>query len=244
MCTVSFVPLMGNVLITASRDERAGRPAAIPPRRYSLDCGDIIFPKDGEAGGTWFGLHTLGHAAVLLNGAWKNHVTRLPYLKSRGLVLLDILNAKRPVDFFKQIDLEGIEPFTIVLWDGRILQEGRWDGEQKYFRTLDAGQSHIWSSPTLYDASARSKRQKWFHEWLALHPTPNQKSILDFHLFAGEGDPAVDLKMNRNEKLFTVSITSLWMNKKEAGLVYLDLQNGRPAVSLDIIFSKKMVINQ
>jgi len=73
----------------------------------------------------------------LLNGAFKKHIAQPPYRKSRGLVLLEIVEADEPQSFFKQLDLFDIEPFTVVLHQPGLLHEFRWDGKDKHSTLLD-----------------------------------------------------------------------------------------------------------
>jgi hypothetical protein len=73
---------------------------------------------------------------VLLNGGFKKHIPSSAYKRSRGLVLLEILQAVMHVQYFKQMDLGEIEPFTLVLLENNHLYECRWDGSKKYYRNF------------------------------------------------------------------------------------------------------------
>jgi uncharacterized protein with NRDE domain len=150
MCTVTFIPLPDRVFITHNRDEKKARTRALPPATSRVNGYTLLFPKDGQAGGTWIGVNENGNTAVLLNGAFVKHVPAPPYRKSRGLVFLDILASADMLQAWQQIPLENIEPFTIVFWNGMLLTECRWDGAIKHFRFPDVTKNHVWSSYTLY----------------------------------------------------------------------------------------------
>ena len=92
MCTVTFIPAKDRIYLTSNRDEKHWRTAALPPAAYEFDSGKMLFPKDGDAGGTWVAAHENGNAIVFLNGGLVAHVPNPPYRKSRGLILLDLLN--------------------------------------------------------------------------------------------------------------------------------------------------------
>lgn len=62
-------------------------------------------------------------------------------------------------------------------------------------------------------------------QWLQHHEQPTQDDILHFHQFAGDGDTANDLRMNRNEFMLTVSVTSIAMTKDTGIMKYLDLKD-------------------
>lgn len=223
MCTVTFIPSGKSVFITSNRDEKNRRSPALPPAVYAFGSGSILFPKDGEAGGTWIAAHENGNAVVFLNGGFEAHRPEPPYRKSRGLILLDLIDHSTPYNCFLAVNLNNIEPFTAVIVDNNHLFECRWDGDRKHHREIDRRQPHIWSSCTLYDPAVIARRKSWFDEWMAKHPAPTQKQVIDFHRFTGDGDTRNDLLMNRDGQLSTISITSLSIMGDLLGMEYLDL---------------------
>lgn len=225
MCTVTYIPTKENIYLTSNRDEKNWRTDAHAPEAYVLSSGRIIFPKDGDAGGTWIAAHENGNAVVFLNGGFVAHTPAPPYRKSRGLILLDLIDHHAPYNCFLVIDLTGIEPFTAIIRDQNRLFECRWDGSNKHHEEIDAGQPHIWSSCTLYSGDTISKRRSWFEEWIESNAFPTQEEILHFHQFTGDGDSHNDLRMNRDGKVFTVSVTSVEISKDAIAMDYLDLKN-------------------
>jgi hypothetical protein len=229
MCTVTCIPVpqdCGNkIYITSNRDEKHWRSNALPPAVYAAASGNLLFPKDGDAGGTWIAAHENGNAIVFLNGGFIRHAPQPPYRKSRGLILIDLLDTPDPVMAFKTLSLQQIEPFTAIIWSAGQLFECRWDGNQKHTTRLSASTPHIWSSATLYDAAVIEKRKNWFTKWLLQHPQPAPDEILHFHQFTGDGDTHNDLRMNRNGQVFTVSVTLLTLTDEMTQMHYLDLKN-------------------
>ncbi len=225
MCTVTYIPAGNKLLITHSRDEKSIRPKAIAPREYCVDGHDLLFPRDTLAGGAWMAVNRNGAAAVLLNGAFEKHLPQPSYRKSRGLVLLDIIAPDDIYNTWRQIDLQGIEPFTVVLWSNGFLYEGRWDGRQKHTIEPDASIAHTWSSVTLYTEAVIARREQWFAHWRRQHPEPSLQDVVDYHLSGGDGDLQNDLRMNREEKMLTVSITAMELHADQCRVQYLDLQD-------------------
>src|SRR5688500_11806628 len=170
MCTVTFIPVNKTVFITHSRDEYNNRSKALAPEKSTIHGTDMIFPKDGKAGGSWAGLNEFGHAAVLLNGAFEKHHPSPPYRKSRGLIFLELLSSRDLLLSFQSMDFHKIEPFTIISWNGTALYELRWDAERKYNLQLDPAKPYMWSSATLYDEQVMAKRVSWFNEWKQKYP--------------------------------------------------------------------------
>jgi hypothetical protein len=227
MCTVTFIPAGNHFFFTSSRDEQAGRPPALFPEIYEINGYQILFPKDPQGGGSWIAVNENGHAGVLLNGAIKAHNTEHTYRKSRGLILIELMYSPSPADRFEATDFNGIEPFTVILYENKNLYSGKWDGQMKWLESLNANKPHIWSSVTLYDPAAIRKREAWFHAWLGENAYPGSLDIIHFHQKGGDGDPFNDIMMNRDHKLFTNSISSIRLSPGKAGFRYLDLRNGK-----------------
>jgi len=228
MCTVTFIPVKDKYFITSNRDEKIFRKPALAPKAYtSLQGPKIIYPKDADAGGTWVAMHENGNAVVLLNGGFEKHISTPPYKRSRGIILLEIISDVNPFSLFQQMNLSGIEPFTLVLFENGNLYECRWDGIKKHYKQLDNSKPYIWSSVTLYDETIIQKREQWFNEWLYKNPSPSMQDILQFHLFAGDGDNHNDLRMNRNGMMLTLSATGMEINNEKGIMYYLDLTNDK-----------------
>jgi len=225
MCTVTYIPAGDKTFLTSNRDERRLRRPALPPAVHRLRTGRILFPRDAEAGGTWFAVHENGNVLVLLNGAFIPHSSQAPYRRSRGLILLDLADSESPLQTFRDLPLQGIEPFTLVLLEKGRLYACRWDGQEKKEEQPDPSLPHIWSSVTLYTPEVIDQRRGWFETWLLENPTPLQDDVLQLHTRTGD-DPRNDLRMDRDGRLLTLSITSLERTSGAADLQYLDLLAG------------------
>lgn len=226
MCTVTFLPVGNTVYLTSNRDEASTRKIAGAQQIVAFSSGNILFPKDSDAGGTWVATHENGNAMVLLNGAFVKHHHNPPYRKSRGLIFLDIFNHHSPTQAFRDIDLMGIEPFTLVIWQGKQLWECRWDQTAKHITQMPANKPKIWSSVTLYDEQVRKKREIWFYKWLTMQGEITAEGIRQFHEFGGEGDRTTSLNMNRDGILLTISTTGITISHNKAVMYYKDMQNG------------------
>src|ERR1044071_9417826 len=110
MCTVTFIPAGDKIYLTSNRDEKYWRSEALAPAAYQFPSGKILFPKDGDAGGTWMAVHENGNAIVFLNGGFTSHTPQPPYRKSRGLILLDLIESTAAYNSFLAINLNNIEP--------------------------------------------------------------------------------------------------------------------------------------
>jgi hypothetical protein len=223
MCTVSFVNAYGKIIITSNRDEKIIRPNAIEPKTYQLNNKNVIFPKDNKAGGTWYAIDEHSNVLVLLNGAEEKHILKESYRKSRGLIVLDLISSESPLEAWKTIDLNNIEPFTLVLFENQNLYQLRWNESEKSILELDTNQSHIWSSSTLYSKEIRGKRANWFSAFLDTQPEVNEEELFNFHRYTEEDNNEHGLVINRNDVLKTLSITQTVLEQNKITIQYSDL---------------------
>ncbi len=227
MCTVTFLPKGNNrYILTSNRDETPKR-AALAPEAYLVGDTTIYYPKDPLAGGTWIATDKNRYTVCLLNGGFEKHSHTPPYRLSRGQMVLQFFEFGDLNSFKENFMFEGMEPFTFVIVESSTedvkLDELIWDGNKLHSRTLDANQSFIWSSSTLYPEPVRAERRDWFEKWTLNRHDYTQSSIMEFHHSGGKGDAWNDFVMNRNGVVQTVSITSI--EKEDSGfrMIYKDL---------------------
>lgn len=233
MCTVTFVPVKDKFILTSNRDESILRTASQPVELRHNGCR-LFFPRDTLAGGTWFAVNERGNAAILLNGAFQNHEKTPPYTRSRGRILLDIISAEIPASALSAIDLDNIEPFTLILFKNPELTEFRWDGGHRYNAQLDLSKNYIWSSATLYIKEVILHREKLFREFLLNTTHIDEESVIGFHN-SRNNDLENGFVINRGNRLKTLSITQAVIQKDQVRLNHLDLlSNQRHAVKVPL----------
>ena len=210
MCTLTYIPLKGQQIITSNRDEHESRGDSLFPVTITKNGLSITFPQDPLAGGTWLATSKNGIVTVLLNGAFEKHKHQPPYRLSRGILLLDSYTFKDLHEFTSQYDLLNIEPFTMVQFQlsNSLITEVRWDGSKSYLKDYDHTVPHIWSSSSLYSKEVRLQRERWFKEWIQSNRN-DAASMLKFHQFGGEGKNDNTITMNRGNGLKTVSISQI-----------------------------------
>lgn len=224
MCTVTFFPLKDRVVLTSNRDEKTNRPT-LSPKIHQFDGTKLLFPKDKKAGGTWFVAKEDGTVIILLNGAFENHRKKTTYAKSRGVVLLDVIKAENPLKFYKNMNLEGIEPFTLIYFFENNLVEMKWDEEQKHICNLNPTENHIWSSATLYSREQTEIKRQWFYNFINETHVINENKILNFHQKTQSKNKDYGLIINRNNGLKTVSVTQISIQNNSIKMKYVDVEN-------------------
>lgn len=224
MCTVSFVPLKDSFVLTSNRDEKTARPT-ISPKIYTDKGIKLLYPKDEMAGGTWVVAKNEGTAIVLLNGAFENHKKKPNYLKSRGVVLMEMIKASNPISHFSTISLKGVEPFTLIVFQNNKLVELKWDEKQKYALEHSVSEPHIWSSSTLYNQEQRELRTQWFENFSTKNHPLSPEKILSFHKNTQTENTEYGLVINRDDITRTLSITQLLLQNNHIEMIYVDIEN-------------------
>ncbi|WP_395046208.1 NRDE family protein [Flavobacterium sp.] len=223
MCTVSFVNSNGKYIITSNRDEKVAREKAIEPKIHLVNDKKIFFPKDQKAGGTWYAVDDKAHIVVLLNGAKEKHELKSNYKKSRGLIVLDLISSESVILSWREINLDNIEPFTLVVFENQKLYQLQWNELDKEITELDTEKNYIWSSSTLYPLGIREQRAVWFYSFLESKKSVSDLDMLDFHKNTEEGNHENGLVINRNNLLKTLSITQTVIEKNKVSLTHYDL---------------------
>lgn len=237
MCTVSFVPANDKIIITSNRDEAVLR-TALPPETYLINNKNITFPKDPKAGGTWYAVAADGTVLVLLNGADEKHKHEPPYRRSRGLIVLELISNDSPILHWDAIDLEGVEPFTLVLFQELKLYQLRWNGNTKSRIDLDASKNHIWSSSTLYPKEIREQRAEWFYRFMENKNDVTDAEMFNFHRYTENSNAQNGLIINRNDALKTLTITQTVLENQEIKMNHYDLIDGESYELLINSYSK------
>jgi hypothetical protein len=225
MCTVTYLPNNnGDFIFTSSRDEEVQR-KTLAPEIYTKDETRFVYPKDLVGGGTWIATSDQERLVCLLNGAYEAHDKKKTYGYSRGLVVKEILEAENVKWAIEDIQLNDIEPFTLIAIDWSFLPiciELIWDGVKKDIRILSHS-SKIWSSSTLYDKKVKIKREEGFKEFGKEFESPKLEEILGFHKALGIED--ISEKM-QEFKIQTTSFTSVIKNGDAISMYYLDVLTG------------------
>jgi len=231
MCTVTFLPLdKNNFILTSNRDEQRLR-ETLTPMQYEEDGVELVFPKDKTAGGTWIGTSSKNRLVCVLNGAFMKHKRKDNYKKSRGVIAKEILKEDNFIQYIENLDLYGIEPFTLVVvdWNDEKLNlfELIWDEDQKHFTKLKH-EPKIWSSSTLYTNDIKELRKVWFQNWLEENEFTSE-NILNFH-HSEFGDKEQSVLMKRSY-VETVSITSVKKENNTIEMLYEDVVHGEKTLS-------------
>ena len=224
MCTVVFIPKGEKYFFASLRDESPLRPAALAPDIYKDGDAVILSPIDAMAGGTWLGVTASGSVIILLNGGFEKHVRQTNYRKSRGHIVKELLATDLPEENWNLMDMQDVEPYTLVVCnDGKLFQLV-WDGINKHNEMLKPNHPYIWSSATLYGHQARTYRKALFKQWIEMNPSISTPSLLNF--FRSYTDSENGFLMNRNEQTKTLSYTFIELLKGESvKLQYFDLLN-------------------
>ena len=224
MCTVTLIPTGNtNFVLTSNRDEAPHR-TTLSPDFYTIENTKLLFPKDEVAGGSWIGVSEKQRVLCVLNGGFDMHRRKDSYRLSRGIIMKDLLVSNNLDKSIEDYNLDGIEPFTLVIveWNSTLeFKELVWDGTKKHFSKLLL-QPKIWSSSSLYNTKMKKERLQWFKDFKTENNL-SSNAILKFHKTAGEGNEDYGVIMDR---IFvkTTSITQIKKNESEVVMTFENLQ--------------------
>ena len=231
MCTVSYIPVEtdNSFILTSNRDEKTYR-ATLAPDTYTINGVDLCFPKDEKAGGSWIAANNKGRLCCLLNGGIIKHEKQDYHTESRGKVLIEATQTPNSVEsYFQSKKLSNVEPFTIVTVENNengvsYFSEFIWDGASKNYRKLNRLKPYIWSSVTLYSKEHRAKRSNWFQAYLKqMQGEITAEKAFVFHSGNHSSDKEINVVMERDGDLKTVSITQVIPGKGRFKMSYTDL---------------------
>lgn len=240
MCTVTLIPKgTDDFVLTSNRDEAPDR-TTLPPEFYEINKTKLLFPKDEVAGGSWIGVSDRKRVLCVLNGGFEMHKRKENYRLSRGVVLKDLLLA---IDLDKAVEdynLDGVEPFTLVIveWNSKMeFKELVWDGTKKHFRNLPL-EPKIWSSSSLYNNQMKKERLQWFDSF-EKETELSAKTIMKFHKTAGNGNIEYGVIMDR----FFVKTTSITQVVKTNNEVQMSFENVQTNTKSEQSFNFPISVN-
>jgi hypothetical protein len=216
MCTVTVVPGNDEMIFTFNRDEHIGRTTAYFNQVKNVGHKNIYFTKDSKAGGSWFAVDDKGTIAMLFNGAFTPHTKKESYTKSRGLILLELISDKESLLFFEKYNLEGVEPFSIILYHHKLLFRLVWNGTAKTIISLEKEKSHIFSSVTLYNDQVQQNRKQWLEFFISQKEVISAADMFSFHQNTQKEDAENGLIINRNSITCTMSISQAVINQQSS----------------------------
>jgi hypothetical protein len=236
MCTVTYIKYNDQYFFTSNRDENINRQAALHPQKNVNENVNLYYPEDPVGKGTWFCVKNNGTICILLNGAQKKHVSNGPYLKSRGLILLDVIKKENIALGWDEMELEKTEPFTIIAFSSGKLFQLRWNGIDKETIELNPDEAYIWSSATLYSEEIMAQRQTWFEAFLKENVSNiDGDKIMTFHSVTQKENKENGLQIHRSNDILTKNITQCVMRKNDFTITHLDLMTQEKTILEDEI---------
>lgn len=170
MCTVTWRALPEGFEIFFNRDERKTRAPEQAPRIEERAGVRFLAPRDGAAGGSWLGANDRGLGVALLNRYVPDTGPARVELRSRGLLLIDLLDALQPAEVGERLaetDLERYQPFSLLALDpsgrARIFE---WTGYKLEEAAEPEAQAPLASS-SFDQRQARVQRKQLYGDMLA-----------------------------------------------------------------------------
>lgn len=232
MCTMTFFPEIGEMQrgdsrwIFFNRDEQRTRGRAEPPKQFSGRNGSYLMPVDPDSGGSWMGVHSSGFFIGLVNNYPGDKIIRNPSMRSRGLLIRDLLDAGKIPDnqeLERMLEEQKYAPFYLAALTSTITRAWEWDLQK--LRTLDIPPSRpgMISSSGVEHRRISTRREEMFHKFLAEEeaesPPWNPGRFAGFHRRKSDELPGEAPCMSRSDA-HTVSISEISLSSGELRLHY------------------------
>lgn len=218
MCTVTWRTSSDGFEVFFNRDERMTRAAEQPPRIEERAGVRFLAPRDGAEGGSWLGANDRGLGIALLNRYVPDTGPVREEFRSRGLLLLDLLDALQAAEVSERLaetDLERYRPFSLLALEphgrARLFE---WTG-YKLEEDADPGRHMPLASSSFDQSLARVHRKQLFTDMLAAAGGETSDVMLSaFHHSHAGGPGPFSVCMHRSDAE-TRSYTRLIVRPRE-----------------------------
>lgn len=229
MCTFTAVKSADNVLfLTMNRDEKRMRlEAGLEVQCYSN--GEIVFPKDAEAGGTWLGSNSDGVVCALLNRYQDTATPNAANMCSRGAIIPDALRFggfDAVCQHLQSVDFSVYQPCNVLVFS---LQQARcfgWSGQALHVSDVSSEQPYMLTSSSVEAAYTLSYREGLFRQWAQSYKeaTLGAESVLaEYHTATKTGAESESVLMSR-ALTHTKSISQIVMSEYSQELHYTNFE--------------------
>lgn len=231
MCTVTWLRHNhGDYAVFFNRDEQRRRATAHPPAVHNTGGVRYLAALDGEAGGTWLAANEHGLTLGLLNYYEAEHVWRACQPRSRGLLVLSLIDEPELDEVTRRVrDLRADEyhPFILVAFDRRTTRAHTWDGRRIGVR--DLGEEDLPLSTSSFDTpSVLARRGTAFRRLRETQHGLTPASLQQFHDSHDPHGGAYSVCMSRQDA-HTVSFSRVRVTAGEVEFFYEPRADGRPA---------------
>lgn len=176
MCTLSVLRLSNFLVITMNRDEARLRHEAGLKQQHKNGV-EWLYPIDGQARGTWFGVNNHGVVLALLNRYQDPQSSTAP---TRGNIIPQALaygNFKLVKKHLSEQNYQYYNPFDLVLISSCECLHLSWNGRHLSIDNADQ-RALLLSSSALNTETVLAKRQLHFQQWLAQSPELSAAAVL------------------------------------------------------------------
>jgi uncharacterized protein with NRDE domain len=176
MCTLSVLRLSNLLVITMNRDEARLRHEA-GLKQQQQNGVELLYPIDGQAGGTWFGVNNHGVVLALLNRYQDPQSSAAP---TRGNIIPQALaygDFSLVKKHLSEQNYQYYNPFDLLLISSDECLNLSWNG--RYLSAHNTSQpALLLSSSSLNTEAVLAKRQQCFQQWLEHTPELTPGAVL------------------------------------------------------------------
>lgn len=211
MCIISFYKQNDQIILTHNRDEQISRIASLEIEKKKWNNKVFYAPIDQEKNGTWI-FYSDEYIACILNGGKEKPISlKEMYVKSRGIVLLDLMKYASVKDYILNESFNNIAPFTIFVHE-RLSNKTYllfWNEKEIEINDLSSTNFVFRASSTLYSFERMLELENIFHKFNKTSP----EAIFDLHKSIMMKDGEVE-KGKATTSITQISVNSSGINMK------------------------------
>ncbi|WP_322970895.1 NRDE family protein [Faecalibacter sp. LW9] len=212
MCIISFYKQNDEIVLTHNRDEAIDRVASLEVETREWNGKKFSAPIDQKKNGTWIFYSEEFIACILNGGKVKPMNLKSTYRKSRGIVLLELMNYDSVKEYAENENLKDIAPFTIFVFERKSTKIYLlfWDGISLEMNDLSSDSFVFRASSTLYSEINMRDIEKKFCTFNITSP----EALFEIHQTIKIKDGDVE------SGKATTSITQIFANSSEISMKY------------------------
>lgn len=225
MCTLSIFRHHTGYHIYMNRDERHDRTDGKPPQTL-MHKYDVTGPLDPVSAGTWIAFNKNGYWGCMLNGYYEDASKINVPKKTRGKILLNLLNTENPLKAAEDFNPNDYLSFRLVIGSLTEHKLFIWTGEkygQSDFLSQYKDQAFFLSSSSLDQDDIIQIRKKKFDAWAKNTDEKAYAKIPDFHFSKTPAPEQAPMMMRSYSG--TKSVTAMHISKGEKIMEYTQVNN-------------------
>ncbi len=230
MCTLTLFKCDDGYHVYMNRDERHDRTPEQPPQTLRQKY-DVSGPQDPVSAGTWIAFNKNGYWGCMLNGYYEDASQTPVPKKSRGQILVELLNHENPIEQAEKLNASDYLSFRLVIGSLNEHKLFIWTGKEykeSEFLSQHNEKAFFLSSSSWEQGDVTQIRKDMFENWIKNTSEDEYKKTPDFHYSTAPSLEQAPMMLRSYSG--TKSITSMHITAHERAMKHELTVENRPAI--------------